>query len=92
MVETITLMITALLLLVCFVMLLLLLRRSTGGDGGAERTIREELRIAREESSRAARDLREEVAGSQQKTTDSLVRTLGAVSYTHLTLPTTPYV
>jgi len=70
-------MIAALILLACFVMLLLLLRRSAGRGGGAERTIRDELRIAREESSRAARDLREEVAGTQQKTTDSLVRTLG---------------
>jgi DNA recombination protein RmuC len=77
MVETIMLMTIALLLLVCFAMLLLLLRRSSGGGGDTERTIREELRIAREESSRAARDLREEVAGTQQKTTDSLVRTLG---------------
>jgi len=78
MVETVTLMIIALFLLVCFVMLVLLLRRSVGGGGGrTERTIREELRIAREESSRTARDLREEVVGTQQKTTDSLVRTLG---------------
>lgn len=82
MVETITLMIIALFLLVCFVMLVLLLRRSAGGGGGAERTIREELRIAREESSRAARDLREEVAGTQQKTTDSLVKTLGELRET----------
>ena len=63
-------------MLTCSVILLLLLRRSAG-DGNAERTIREELRIAREESSIAARALREEVAGTQQKTTDSLVRTLG---------------
>jgi DNA recombination protein RmuC len=76
MVETTILVVVALLLLLCVVLLLLLLRRSVGG-GGAERTIREELRVAREESSRAARDLREEVAGTQQKTTDSLVRTLG---------------
>ena len=57
-------------------MLVLMMRRS-GGGGGAERAIRDELRVAREESSRAARDLREEVAGTQQKTTDSLVKTLG---------------
>jgi DNA recombination protein RmuC len=75
MVETASIIAIILLLLVCCFMLVLLFRRSAGG--GSERTIREELRVAREESSRAARDLREEVAGTQQKTTDSLVRTLG---------------
>jgi len=76
MVETATITAVIILLIACIVLLLLLLRRSPGG-GGAERTIRDELRMAREESSRAARDLREEVAGTQQKTTDSLVKTLG---------------
>ncbi|HER43947.1 MAG TPA: DNA recombination protein RmuC, partial [Candidatus Eisenbacteria bacterium] len=76
MAETVTTAGIALLLLACLVMLIVLLRRFSG-LGGQERIIREELRIARDESSRAARDLREEVAGTQQKTTDSLVRTLG---------------
>jgi DNA recombination protein RmuC len=77
-VETITLWIIGFLVLVVLVLLGLLIRRlSSVAGSGAERMIREELRIAREESSRAARELREEVAGTQQKTTESLVKTLG---------------
>ncbi len=76
--ETIVLWIVGILSLLMLAALFVLLRRSSGGAGGsADRTIREEFRIAREESSKAARELREEVAGAQQKTTDSLVKTLG---------------
>jgi DNA recombination protein RmuC len=77
-VETIVLYIAGALSLILLALLFVLLRRSSGGPGGSVgRTIREELRAAREESSRAARELREEVAGAQQKSTDSLVKTLG---------------
>jgi DNA recombination protein RmuC len=77
-VEIIVLWIVGILSLLMIVILFVLLRRSSGGAGGSiDVTIREEFRAAREESSKAARELREEVAGAQQKTTDSLVKTLG---------------
>jgi DNA recombination protein RmuC len=77
-VETIALWIIGLFLLIVLGLICVLLRRTLGGAGGvAEKAIRDELRLAREESSRAARELREEVAGTQQKTTESLVKTLG---------------
>ena len=76
--EIIVLWVVGILSLFMLVVLFVLLRRSSGGAGGSvDRTIREEFRTAREESSKAARELREEVAGAQQKTTDSLVKTLG---------------
>jgi DNA recombination protein RmuC len=77
-VETIILWIVGVLSLLMLVFLFVLLRRTSGGAGGTnEKVIRDEFRIAREESSKAARELREEVAGAQRKTTDSLVKTLG---------------
>ena len=76
--EIIVLWIVGILSLLMLVVLFVLLRRSSGGVGGSiDRTIREEFRSAREESSKASRELREEVAGAQQKTTDSLVKTVG---------------
>lgn len=56
------------------VLVVLLLR---SGGGRLEAALRDELKSAREESSRTARELREEVAAAQKSTTDSLVRTLG---------------
>jgi DNA recombination protein RmuC len=73
-------MVTLLILLIALsfanaVLLVVLLIRSTSGP--VERVIREELRQSREDETRSARDLREEVAGSLKSTADSLVRTIG---------------
>ncbi len=59
------------------VVLILILRRSSAGGGSAEKALREELRLAREESGKAARELREEVASGQKRAADTMVKTLG---------------
>lgn len=50
------------------------LRHPMGGD--IEKALRAELREAREESSRHARELREEVIGTQAKSNETLVKTV----------------
>ena len=56
--------------------LLALALRPTGG-AGAERAVRDELRLGREEASKAGRDLREEVSGSLKNTATSVTQTMG---------------
>ena len=77
--DTLTLVLAGLLAIALIALLVLLLRRGGGaGDVGAlERALRAELKDAREESAKAARALREEIAGGQKATTESLVNTLG---------------
>lgn len=53
------------------------LRHPLGGD--IEKAIRAELREAREESSRYARELREEVIGTQAKSNETLVNTVNVL-------------
>ncbi|MFP8877100.1 MAG: DNA recombination protein RmuC, partial [Myxococcota bacterium] len=53
-------------------------RRNPAADSEVlERALREELRVGREEASRAGRELREEVGTSLKSTTDSVTRTMG---------------
>ena len=61
------------------VALLCLLRLRGQGHGEADQVLREELRLAREEASRQARALREEVAGGQVKANELLVKTLNTL-------------
>jgi DNA recombination protein RmuC len=66
--------------LFCFVLLvlLLLLRRSVSNSiHKIEQLVREELRTGREDSSKAAKDLREEVAAGQKSSVNMLIRTIG---------------
>ncbi len=49
----------------------------SNGSSGVEQAIREEFRVAREESAHAARNLREEVSGGQKSSMDTLVKTIG---------------
>ena len=49
----------------------------SSGSPGVEQAVREEFRVAREESAQAARNLREEVSGGQKSSMDTLVKTIG---------------
>ncbi len=60
-------------LLLIFVLIKLKANASTG----VEQAVREELRFGREESAKAARDLREEVFAGQKLSMDTMVRTIG---------------
>ena len=60
-------------LLLIFVLIKLKANASTG----VEQAVREELRLGREESAKAARDLREEVFAGQKLSMDTMVRTIG---------------
>jgi DNA recombination protein RmuC len=64
-------------LLVAAVVLLALLLRRSGGGAGVERAVRDELSRAREESGTAARDLREELARSQQSGAELVMKAVG---------------
>lgn len=52
-------------------------RRSVRGPESLDRTVREEFRAIREESARAGRELRDEIAASQRAAAESLARSLG---------------
>ena len=54
------------------VLLVLVLRRLAGRQGDPTQVLREELRAAREESSRNSRSLREELAGGQAKNLETV--------------------
>ncbi len=61
---------------------ILLWRSLRSGSGGIEGALREELRLTREESSRAAKDLREEVTTQLKATTDTLVKAVSELGST----------
>ncbi len=64
-------------LAILIIILAVLLRKASGNEGGRlEAVVREDLRNAREESARGARDLREEVMSGQRAATDSLVKAI----------------
>jgi DNA recombination protein RmuC len=60
------------------IFLLILLRRAAGTESKLlEKVLREEFRLNRDEASKAARELREEMASGQKTTTETMVTTLG---------------
>jgi DNA recombination protein RmuC len=59
-------------------LLVLMIRGSKGGDRDAI-GVREELRVSREESSRASRDLREEVNNSLRQLNETLINTMKGI-------------
>ncbi len=64
-------------LTVSIIILAVLLRKASGQEGRQlEAAVRDDLRAAREESARGARELRQEVASGQKAATDSLIRAL----------------
>ena len=69
--------IVAALLVISIGLLYVAWRKSLRGADGLERTIREEFRALREESARAARELRDEIGAGQRASAESLSRTLG---------------
>lgn len=54
-----------------------LIKLKSNGSSGVEQAIREELRFGREESDKAARNLREEVSSGQKSSMDTMVKTVG---------------
>ncbi len=60
------------------IFLLILVRRVAGGESRLlEKVLREEFRMNRDEASKAARELREELASGHRATTETMVTTLG---------------
>ena len=58
-------------------LILVLIKLKTNASSGVEETVRKELRLGREESAKAAKDLREEVSAGQKFSLDTMVRTIG---------------
>ena len=58
-------------------LIFVLIKLKTNASSEVEEAVREELRLGREESAKAAKDLREEVSGSQKLSMDTMVRTIG---------------
>ncbi|MBU8920771.1 MAG: DNA recombination protein RmuC [Bacteroidales bacterium] len=56
-----------------------MIRRLSAGGPDLEKGVRDEFRQAREEAQRAAKDLREEVSGTQKNTTETMVRSIEAI-------------
>jgi DNA recombination protein RmuC len=69
------------LLAVCVVLLVLIFKRAIA-NAGIDQVIREELRTGREESTGAARELREEVSASQKTSVDIMVRIISEMGKT----------
>jgi DNA recombination protein RmuC len=58
-------------------LIFVLIRLRSGGTGAIEQAVREELRFGREESARAAKDLRQEIFSSQKSSLDTMIKTIG---------------
>jgi len=58
-------------------LIIVLIRMRSDGSSKIEQAVRDELRFGREESSKSARDLREEVSASQKNVVDTMVRAIG---------------
>ncbi|MEA1949021.1 MAG: DNA recombination protein RmuC [Thermodesulfobacteriota bacterium] len=58
-------------------LIFVLIKLKTNASTGVEQAVREELRLGREESAAAAKDLREEVSAGQKLSMDTMVRTIG---------------
>lgn len=72
--------------LVSLALLVVVLRKLAAGGSddarAAAAAMGQELRLGREEASRAARELREEVTATQKTSTDTIVKTMGAMGAT----------
>ncbi|MDM8000264.1 MAG: DNA recombination protein RmuC [Dehalococcoidia bacterium] len=76
--ETVILVVVLVASIIAVVLLIALLMRKPGDQSRQlEATVRDDLRNAREESARAARDLREEVSAGQKASIEALVKTIG---------------
>ena len=64
---------TCVLVAICAVLGWTVLRRNAGSNGDAQ-SVRDELRLGRQESSEAARRLREEVTSEQKDGTETIAR------------------
>ncbi|MFO7970778.1 MAG: hypothetical protein R6U40_03410 [Desulfobacterales bacterium] len=58
-------------------LIVVLIKLKTNASSGVEEAVREELRLGREESARASKNLREEVSAGQRFSLDTMVRTVG---------------
>ncbi|MHB8792117.1 MAG: DNA recombination protein RmuC [Thermoleophilia bacterium] len=63
-------------------LVVVLWKLSAAGSVDTSAAIRQELRLGREDASNAARELREEVARTQKASTETIVRTMGAMGTT----------
>ena len=57
-------------------LIVVLIKLKTNANSGVEEAVREELRLGREESARASKNLREEVSAGQRFSLDTMVRTV----------------
>lgn len=65
---------------VAILLLIVFLRKSSmRGTEGIEQAVRDEFRSSRDESSKAARDLREEVASAQKSSAETVIKTIDAI-------------
>ena len=58
-------------------LIVVLIKLKTNASSGVEEAVRKELRLGREESAKAAKDLRQEVSAGQKFSLDTMVRTIG---------------
>ena len=58
-------------------LIVVLVKLKTNAGSGVEAAVREELRLGREESARASKNLREEVFAGQKFSLDTMIRTIG---------------
>lgn len=65
-------------------LLMLLLKSTTKNAAKSEQTVREELRLGRDESARAAKDLRDEVATSLNASAETVSRTISEMGKLHM--------
>ncbi len=72
--------ITLVLLLLALAGLLAVWLRMGRGGEGLDASLRDELRLAREETARQARELREELASAEAKTREGLLQTVGLLN------------
>ncbi|MBE9532208.1 MAG: DNA recombination protein RmuC, partial [Proteobacteria bacterium] len=70
-------------ILAVFLLIIILMKSSTKKSGGTEKSIREEFRLGRDESTMAARALRDEIAASLNSTNESVSRDIAKMGREH---------
>ena len=58
-------------------LIFVLIKLKTNARSGVEQAVRKELRLGREESAKASKDLREEISAGQKLSLDTMIRTIG---------------